>query len=108
MGYAQRRTFVESMTKRGLPTLSKIRGIILDVDGTLIDSNDAHAKAWVEAFAEQRINVSYEQVRKLIGKGGDKLMPEVSGISEETPEGEAISKRRGEIFKSRYLPHLKA
>ena len=94
--------------KRGLPTLSKIRGIILDVDGTLVDSNDAHARAWVEAFAERRINVSYEQVRKLIGKGGDKLMPEVSGISEETPEGEAISKRRGEIFKTRYLPHLKA
>jgi HAD superfamily hydrolase (TIGR01509 family) len=96
------------MTKRGLPTLSKIRGIILDVDGTLVDSNDAHARAWVEAFAEHGINVPYEEVRKRIGKGGDKLMPEVSGISEETREGEAISKRRGEIFKSRYLPHLKA
>ena len=88
--------------------MSKIRGIILDIDGTLVDSNDAHAKAWVEALAEHRINVPYEQVRGLIGKGGDKLLPEVSGISEETPEGEAISKRRGEIFKSRYLPHIKA
>src|ERR1044072_5806766 len=43
-----------------------------------------------------------------MGKGGDKLLPEVSGIEEETPEGERISRRRGEIFKERYLPKLKA
>jgi HAD superfamily hydrolase (TIGR01509 family) len=88
--------------------LSKIRGVILDVDGTLVDSNDAHAKAWVEALAEHGINVSFEQVRKLIGMGGDKLLPKVAGIAEDTPEGKAISQRRGEIFKTRYLPHIKA
>jgi HAD superfamily hydrolase (TIGR01509 family) len=88
--------------------LSKIRGIILDIDGTLVDSNDAHARAWVEALAEHGINVSFEQVRPLIGMGGDKLLPKVSGISEDSPEGKAISQRRGEIFKTRYLPHLKA
>jgi HAD superfamily hydrolase (TIGR01509 family) len=99
---------VEQLTKRGLPTLSKIRGIILDVDGTLVDSNDAHAKAWVEALAEHGINVSFEQVRKLIGMGGDKLLPEVAGIAEDSPKGKAISQRRGEIFKTRYLPNIKA
>jgi phosphoglycolate phosphatase-like HAD superfamily hydrolase len=88
--------------------LSKIHGIILDVDGTLVDSNDAHAKAWVEALAEHGINVSFEQVRKLIGMGGDKLLPKVAGIAEDTPEGKAIGKRRGEIFKTRYLPNIKA
>jgi phosphoglycolate phosphatase-like HAD superfamily hydrolase len=106
--YAQWRTFVEQLTKRGLPTLSKIRGVILDVDGTLVDSNDAHTKAWVEALAEHGIHVPFEQVRKLIGMGGDKLLPKVAGISEETPEGKAISRRRSEIFKSRYLSHIKA
>src|ERR1051325_9836922 len=97
LGYAQWRTFAEQLTKRGLPTLSKIRGIILDIDGTLVDSNDAHARAWVEALAEHGVNVPFEEVRRLIGMGGDKLLPKVSGLSEETPEGEAISKRRGEI-----------
>ena len=29
-----------------------VRGVILDVDGTLVDSNDAHARAWVEALKE--------------------------------------------------------
>lgn len=88
--------------------MKPIQGVILDVDGTLVDSNDAHAHAWVEAFAEQGIRVEFEKVRPLIGMGGDKLMPEVSGISEETEQGELISKRRSEIFKEKYLPHLKA
>ena len=80
--------------------------VILDIDGTLIDSNDAHARAWMDAFAEAGVQVDYERVRRSIGMGGDKLMPHVSGISEESPEGERISSRRGEIFRSRYLPHI--
>ena len=87
--------------------MSKIRGIILDIDGTLVDSNDAHAKAWVEALAEHGINVSFEQVRRLIGMGGDKLLPKASGLEEDSPKGKRISDRRREIFKERYLPTLR-
>lgn len=89
------------MTKR-------VRGVILDVDGTLVDSNDAHAHAWVEALAGRDIHVPFEKVRPLIGMGGDKLLPEITGISEDTPEGKEISERRADIFKSKYLPSLKA
>ena len=77
--------------------------VILDVDGTLVDSNDAHAHAWVEAFAEHGIAVAFENVRRSIGMGGDKLMPKVSGIEEDSVLGTEISSRRGEIFKTRYL-----
>lgn len=80
--------------------------VILDVDGTLVDSNDAHASAWMDAFAEAGVQVDREQVRRAIGMGGDMLMPHVSGISEDTPRGSRISGRRGEIFKTTYLPHL--
>lgn len=83
-----------------------IRGVIFDVDGTLVDSNDAHAKAWVEALAEAGHDVPFERVRRLIGMGGDKLLPEVSGVEKDTPEGKRISERRKEIFKERYLPEL--
>ena len=82
--------------------------VLFDIDGTLIDSNDAHARAWVDAFAEAGITVDFAHVRRCIGMGGDKLMPEVSGISEESPRGAPISKRRGEIFRERYLPQLAA
>jgi HAD superfamily hydrolase (TIGR01509 family) len=87
--------------------MKKIRGVLLDVDGTLVDSNDAHARAWVKAFAEHGFEVSFEEVRRLIGMGGDKLLPKVAGIREDTPGGKAISKRRGEIFQKEYLPFLR-
>lgn len=84
-----------------------IRAVLLDIDGTLIDSNDAHAHAWVDAFAEAGITVPFDQVRDLIGMGGDKLMPEVSGIEEDTPEGQRLAERRKAIFLEKYLPGVK-
>lgn len=86
----------------------RIRGVILDVDGTLIDSNDQHARAWVEALARVGIDVPYEKVRRMIGMGGDKVLPALSGIEEGTKEYERISKDRTEQFEKSYLPELRA
>lgn len=88
--------------------MRRVRGVILDVDGTLVDSNDAHARAWVEALAEKKVHVSREEARRLIGMGGDKLLPRLAGIDGESPAGEAISARRSELFRTRYLPGLHA
>ena len=81
--------------------------MLFDVDGTLVNSNDAHAHAWVEAFAAFGVTVDLTPVRRSIGMGGDKLMPAVAGIEEDSPVGRRISKRRGEIFSTKYLPHLR-
>lgn len=81
--------------------------VIFDVDGTLVDSNDAHARAWVAAFAEHGVTVAYESVRRAIGMGGDKLVPLVAGFEEDSPQGKPIAKRRGEIFRQVWLPQLK-
>jgi phosphoglycolate phosphatase-like HAD superfamily hydrolase len=81
--------------------------VILDVDGTLVDSNDAHARAWVDAFAAHGITVAFEAVRRAIGMGGDKLMPAVAGIEEDSPPGKAIGETRARIFKERYLPQIR-
>ena len=81
--------------------------VILDVDGTLVDSNDAHARAWIEAFAEAGITVAFDHVRRCIGMGGDKLMPQVSGIEESSEPGRKISNRRAEIFRQQYLPGIR-
>jgi HAD superfamily hydrolase (TIGR01509 family) len=81
--------------------------VLFDVDGTLIDSNDAHAAAWIKAFHERDITVDPALVRRCIGMGGDKLMPEVSGIEEDSPRGVEIAKRRGEIFTHEFLPQLR-
>ncbi|WP_374029292.1 HAD family hydrolase [Bdellovibrio bacteriovorus] len=84
----------------------KIKGLLLDIDGTLIDSNDAHAKAWQEALAEFDIHVKYEDVREKIGMGGDNLLPLVAQLHKEEGLGKKVDKRRVEIFKQDYLPHL--
>ena len=86
--------------------MQPVRGVILDVDGTLVDSNDAHAHSWVEALAEHDIEVAFDKVRKLIGMGSDKLLPRVCGVRADSAEGKKIGDRRAEIFKTRYLPSL--
>jgi HAD superfamily hydrolase (TIGR01509 family) len=83
-------------------------GVILDVDGTLVDSNDAHARAWVEALREHGRATGFERVRRLIGMGGDKLLPAAVGIAADSEEGEAIGERRGLIFRERELPRVEA
>lgn len=77
--------------------------VLFDVDGTLIDSNDAHARAWVAALAEAGYDVPFERIRPLIGQGGDRILPEVAGLSDEQEPGKTIAARRGEIFKEREL-----
>ncbi len=61
-----------------------------------------------KAFAVHGIAVAFERVRLAIGMGGDKLMPAVADIEADSPQGKSISKRRGEIFKERFLPTLRA
>jgi HAD superfamily hydrolase (TIGR01509 family) len=87
--------------------MSRPRAVILDVDGTLIDSNDAHASAWVDACAEAGFSVDFHEARRLIGMGGDKVLPRLTGLTEESDEGKRLTERRGEIFRERYLPTLK-
>ena len=78
---------------------SRYRGVLLDIDGTLVDSNDAHADAWVRALREHGHDVSFEKIRPLIGMGGDNLLPTAVGLDKESEEGKKISERRGEIFR---------
>jgi HAD superfamily hydrolase (TIGR01509 family) len=86
----------------------RIRGVIVDIDGTLINSNDAHARAWVQALAQSDIYVPFPEVRRLIGMGGDKLLPAIAHIEEDSRLGQKISERRRQIFSREYLPHLHA
>jgi HAD superfamily hydrolase (TIGR01509 family) len=82
--------------------------VIFDVDGTLVDSNEAHAQAWVDAFAERGFAVALAHVRRLIGMGGDKLIPASIGIAEDDPRIAGLSERRGAMFRERWLPRLRA
>jgi phosphoglycolate phosphatase-like HAD superfamily hydrolase len=84
------------------------RAVLFDVDGTLVDSNDSHAQAWVEALAESGRRVDVARVRPLVGMGSDKVLPALSGIDAESDDGKRIIERRKEIFLGGYLPRLRA
>jgi HAD superfamily hydrolase (TIGR01509 family) len=90
------------------PAASALRGVLLDLDGTLIDSNDAHASSWADTFREFGYDIPVERVRPLIGMGGDKLLPRLTGLDHESDRAQLLTARRNEIFNAMYLPHLRA
>ncbi|SRR5579884_89155 len=83
-----------------------MKGVISDVDGTLVDSNDAHANAWQEAFQEFGILVKWEEIRCEIGKGADQLLPQFLTPEQLSDLGTQIRKRKKEIFKNRYFDQI--
>ena len=83
-----------------------LEGVIFDIDGTLVDSNDAHAQSWVDTFVEAGYDVPFGVVRPLIGMGADKLLPKTIGIRHDSEEGQKLINRRSEIFRKKYLPNL--
>jgi HAD superfamily hydrolase (TIGR01509 family) len=89
-----------------MPT-SEIHTALLDVDGTLVDSNRGHAQAWSDALAEFDFDVPSGFLVRLIGMGGDKILPLVSPRLTATNRlGKRIAARRSEIFVGRYLPEV--
>lgn len=80
-----------------------IEAILLDIDGTLVDSNDKHTDCWVEAFAHFGKQVDWDTVRGQIGKGGDLLVPDALNAREMRTFGEALKKYRGELWTKNYM-----
>ncbi|PIG91136.1 HAD family hydrolase [Gloeocapsopsis sp. IPPAS B-1203] len=86
-----------------------VQAVILDVDGTLVLSNDAHAQSWVDAFEAFGYHIAFEQVRPLIGMGGDQVIPRmVPGLNKEEGDGKKVSERRKELILQKYGPKLQA
>jgi HAD superfamily hydrolase (TIGR01509 family) len=80
------------------------KAAIFDLDGTLLDSVDPHALAWHEAMTKFGHDVSFEQARGQIGKGGDKLIPVFASADEVRDHGKEMEEWRGALFKTKYLP----
>ena len=83
------------------------KAVIFDIDGTLVDSVDLHASAWVDTFRHFGIEVSHDAVRSQIGKGGDQLMPVFLSREMVDERGEEIEKFRSDLFKREYLPKVR-
>jgi HAD superfamily hydrolase (TIGR01509 family) len=75
-----------------------IKGLIFDIDGTLIDTNPAHVEAWRRAFKRFGFEVPPQRIVIEIGKGGDKLVPSILAPEVEDQQGEALRKAQKEEF----------
>ena len=80
------------------------KAAIFDLDGTLLDSVDLHALAWHDAMVRFGHDVSFEQARGQIGKGGDKLIPVFLSAEQQQDHGKALEEWRGKRFTAEYLP----
>lgn len=83
-------------------------GLIFDVDGTLIDSVDLHARAWQDAFAHFGHDIPFPDIRAQIGKGGDQLMPVFLSKAELERIGEQLESFRSAHYKEVYLAQARA
>ena len=83
------------------------RCVLLDIDGTLVDSNEFHVKAWSQAFQQFDHAVSDAAIREQIGKGGDQLVPTLLPYV-PAKERDAIASAHDEIFRSQYLAQVRA
>src|ERR1700710_1793509 len=84
-----------------------VKAVIFDVDGTLIDSVDLHARAWQDIFLQYGIKTDFKTVRDQIGKGGDKLMKVFLSEEQIERQGKEIEAERAKLFERKYLPQVK-
>ncbi|MDQ4051336.1 MAG: HAD family hydrolase [Actinomycetota bacterium] len=73
--------------------MTTLRAAVLDVDGTLLDSNYHHTLAWGRAFATVDGGVPLWRIHRHIGMGGDRLVAAVAGDDLEARLGDQVRAR---------------
>lgn len=86
--------------------MRRIQGLILDLDGTLVDSNPARTQAWVEALGDSGYTIPFENVRALVGVVPHEMLSRLVGFGEDTELGRQIRDRARQIFTRRYISRL--
>lgn len=84
-----------------------LKAVIFDIDGTLVDSVESHARAWQQAFQQFGKIVPLEDVRKQIGKGPDQMLPVFFSAEQLERFGKDMEDFRGELFKREFRPHVR-
>jgi len=72
--------------------------VVLDIDGTLVDTNYQHAIAWHRALRDHGHAVQVWEIHRHIGMGGDQLVEALIGAEGERADGEAIREAEGEAY----------
>lgn len=95
------------MRGKGMSGTATVRGVIFDVDGTLVDSVDLHSQAWVETLRHFGYPVGFREVRGQIGKGGDQLIPVFVPAADRERRQEEIERYRHALFRHSYMDRVR-
>lgn len=76
--------------------------VVLDLDGTLVDSVYVHTLAWKAAFRDVGIDVPASRIHRAIGMGGDRLVGHVTSDSVETAMGETVRSQHASHLGERF------
>lgn len=87
--------------------MKQIQSVLLDIDGTLIDSNEQHARAWHEYLAGQGLKVPLGRLRLMIGMGGDRILRELYRDRLDEERMKAMTEERDELFLRRYASRVR-
>jgi len=80
--------------------------LLMDIDGTLLDSVEAQSAAWLEVLQDFGYPVELSQLRPRIGLGQDRILRELCGVSEASPRARRLLALRESLLLSHYLPKL--
>src|SRR5690348_16163175 len=84
-----------------------LKAVLLDIDGTLVRSNDEHAQAWEDALRQFGYDVPWQEIRSWIGMGGDRILRRVDErLDDKREPGVSISRVRQDTFLREYVPRL--
>lgn len=83
------------------------RGVLFDVDGTLIDSSYIHTVAWWRAFRQYGHDVPMADIHQLVGMGGARLVENLLPAGRDLAEDEDIMASHGALYASQW-PSLRA
>jgi HAD superfamily hydrolase (TIGR01549 family) len=71
---------------------------ILDVDGTLVDTNYQHAIAWYRAFRAHDVTLPLYRIHRHIGMGSDQLVPALAGEDFDREQGDDVRARESDLY----------
>ena len=80
-----------------------IKAIIFDLDGTLVDSVDYHAQAWVKAFKEYGYDIPFEKVRQEIGKDSKFLIEDLLPAEEAQKHKSDLADYHDKYYQDNFL-----
>lgn len=85
-----------------------LRAVLFDVDGTLVDSNEAHARSWCDVLGTFGYPAELARLRRMIGMGGDKIVDALTNLAPDGARAKELLAARTARFFSAYFASVQA